>query len=368
MEYRDSISHRGGITPRTGDRAFHFQTRTPMNEPAGVQRPVPQGKPRQATPLQSSDEDVQARKTIASLKFYNRLGLFLSGLLLFLVGGWAAFSSISGAVISQGTIVVEGGTQAVQHLEGGIVTQIAVREGQFVKRGDVIVKLDSTKAQSRAKYLKAQIESTNAQLALIDEELSGLGELFAQGLSRKSQLLSTRRRRAEVSGRGDESRAQLRSVLDEIARATVRAPISGHVHQMAVRTIGGVVQAGQTMLLVIPTNGPLVVESTLEPRSINKVKVGQSALVRLASFDQRTTPELKGEVVLVSADLDKDRADAPAYYKVQTKIGQGQLARLADKQLRPGMPAEVFIQTESRSVLSYLLKPMLDQFARTLRE
>lgn len=331
-----------------------------------TQRPE---RSRRTAPLaETCDKKQNAEQTIADIKFYNRFGLFLTGFLIFLVGGWAAFASIGGAVIAPGTIVVEGGTQTVQHLEGGIVSHIAIREGQFVNRGDVVVRLDSTKAQSKATYLSAQIDSINSQITLIDEELSALSELFAQGLSRKSQLLTTKRRRAELSGRGNESRAKLKGVRDEILRAAVKAPISGYVHQMAVRTVGGVVQPGDTLLLIIPTDGPLVVEAKLEPRSIDLVKIGQSTLIRMTSFDQRTTPELRGEVVLVSADLTQDRRDATSYYKVQIKIEADQRARLGGKKLKPGMPAEVFIHTQSRSVLSYLLKPMSDQFNRTLRE
>ena len=310
----------------------------------------------------------QSPSTMRSLEFYNRLGLLISCLLLFLVGGWAALASIGGAVIAQASVVVERGTQSVQHLEGGIVSQINVRDGQFVKQGDVLIRLDMTKAQSRAKYLNAQIKSLNSQLTLIDEQLSGLAELFEKGLSRKSELLVTRRRRVELVGKRDESQAQLKAVHDEVARAAVRAPISGYAHELKVHTIGGVVQPGETIIQVIPNDGRLTIAARLDPRNIDQVKVGQVAVVRFTSFDQRTTPELDGRVELVAADLSQDRPDLPAYYNVRIGIGAEQLKRLAGKQLRPGMPAEAFIRTGSRPVLSYFLKPFTDQFKHALRE
>ncbi|MGI9411592.1 MAG: HlyD family efflux transporter periplasmic adaptor subunit [Hyphomicrobiaceae bacterium] len=303
-----------------------------------------------------------------SLEFYNRLGLMLSFLLVFLVGGWAAFASIGGAIITSASVVVERGTQTIQHLEGGIVSRIHVRDGQSVQQGAVLVELDTTKAQSRAKYLNAQIKSLNSQLTLIDEQLKGLAELFEKGLSRKSELLVTRRRRVELSGRRDESLAQLKAVRDEVDRAAIKAPIPGAVHELKVHTIGGVIQPGETILQVIPADGRLTIAARLEPRSIDQVKVGQTAVLRFTSFDQRTTPELNGKVELVAADLSQDQPDLPPYYKVRIGIGADQLKRLGGKQLRPGMPAEAFIRTNPRSVISYFVKPLTDQFERSLRE
>ena len=333
-------------------------------------RPVrPQNQPATAfAPDQTVDTGHAQPHQMRSLEFYNRFGLLLSLLLVFVIGGWAAFASIGGAIIASASVVVEKGAQTVQHLEGGIVSRIHVRDGQHVQQGAGLIELDTTKAQSRAKYLDAQVKSLNSQLTLIDEQLKGLAELFEKGLSRKSELLVTRRRRVELSGKRDESLAQLKAVHDEVSRATIRAPIAGVVHELKVHTIGGVIQPGETILQIVPADGRLTIAARLEPRSIDQVKIGQSALLRFTSFDQRTTPELNGTVELVAADLSQDQPDRPPYYKVRMGIGADQLKRLGSKQLRPGMPAEAFIRTGPRSVMSYFVKPLTDQFERSLRE
>ena len=328
-------------------------------------------RPRKTKPMRrlgaNTGADHPPRK-FRSIEFYNRLGILVSGLLIFLIGGWSAVALINGAVVSPATLIVEGGTQSIQHLEGGIVRQIHVREGQFVTRGAVLVELDTTKSRSRESYLSAQVASLNSQIVLIDEQLAGLNELFRKGLSRKSEILVTRRRRVALDGQRKESQAQLKSVHDEIARATVKAPISGFVHQLKAQTLGGVVQPGETFLQIIPSGSPLSVEARIDPRSIDQVGVGQLAIVRFTSFDQRTTPELKGAVSLVAADRSRDHANALPYYKVRIRIAADQFKHLGDKKLKPGMPAEVFVLTRPRSALSYFIKPISDQLSRALRE
>ena len=119
---------------------------------------------------------------------------------------------------------------------------------------------------------------------------------------------------------------------------------------------------------MFPSDAKLIIEASVLPTDIDQVASGQPVAIRLASFNQRTTPELKGRVTIVSADLIADEQQRSYHYLVHASFDDGELDRLGGKALVPGMPAEVFIQTEERTVLDYLLKPMIDQFRRAMRE
>lgn len=155
---------------------------------------------------------------------------------------------------------------------------------------------------------------------------------------------------------------------DKLARIELKAPQSGTVHQLAVHTVGGVISPADKIMLIVPGNDDLRVEARINPADIDQIALGQKALLRLSAFNQRTTPELNGEVDRVAADLSEDQRTGQAYYLVRIRIPQEELARLDGLGLVPGMPAEAFIQTGERTALSYFLKPLNDQIARAFRE
>ena len=119
---------------------------------------------------------------------------------------------------------------------------------------------------------------------------------------------------------------------------------------------------------IVPTGDALVLEAKLSPKDIDQVHPSQPVVIRLSGLNQRTTPQLKGTVLVVSPDLLHDEARNAQYYTARIAFNEGELDRLHGVQLIPGMPADVMIQTEARSALSYLVKPLLDQIARTFRE
>ena len=139
------------------------------------------------------------------------------------------------------------------------------------------------------------------------------------------------------------------------------------VHQSSVHTIGGVITAGEAIMLIVPQADALTVESKLMPQDIDQVRPGQTAALRFSAFNQRTTPELNGLVTRVSADLTTDQRTGATYYTVRISISDEQVARLGGLKLLPGMPVEAFIQTGERTILSYLTKPFTDQAARSFK-
>jgi HlyD family secretion protein len=152
------------------------------------------------------------------------------------------------------------------------------------------------------------------------------------------------------------------------ARSVVAAPIAGDVYQVAVHTIGGVIGAGETLMLIVPQADELVLQAEVPPKDIDDIAVGQLAQVRFPAFGARMTPNIAAEVTQVSADTSRFNDDLPPFYAVRLQIPAKELEKLKEHKLKPGMPAEAFIQTGARSPLSYLLKPLSDQIAHAFRE
>jgi len=160
------------------------------------------------------------------------------------------------------------------------------------------------------------------------------------------------------------------TAMDQLQRIDIRAPQNGIVHQLAFHTKGGVVAAGEQIMLIVPEADELIVEARVAPQNIDQIKADQPATLRFQGFNQRTTPELNGRVTRIAADIIQDRrSNQPPYYLVRISIAEGEVARLLNStKLVPGMPVEAFIRTDERTMWSYLLKPLTDQARRAFRE
>jgi HlyD family secretion protein len=259
--------------------------------------------------------------------------------------------------------------------------------------------------------LDAQIKSKATQLDLISSELRGIQTLYDKQLVPLTRLTGLQREAARLDGekgqlvsaiaetRSKISEAELQTMrIDQDFRAEVtkdlresqdketelaerriaaqdllnrielRAPTSGVVHQLSAHTIGGVIKAGEVIMEIVPDTDDLLIEAKLAPKDIDQVSVGQKTFVRLSAFNQRTTPQIDGVVSYVSADLNRDRQTDAPYYSVKVTLPSEERRRLGNLQLVSGMPAEVFLQTGSRTMMSYLLKPITDQLQRTFSE
>jgi HlyD family secretion protein len=170
--------------------------------------------------------------------------------------------------------------------------------------------------------------------------------------------------RAKMAELGEKKIA----VEDQLKRLDLRAPQDGIVHQLDAHTVGGVVMPGQQIMLIVPNADVLMVEAKIRPQDVNQVYIGQQANLRFTSFNQRTTPEVTGEVRLISADVNQDPKTGVNYYTVRISVPPQQVNRIEGQKLAPGMPVEVFLQTASRTVMSYIVRPFEDQFVKTFRE
>jgi HlyD family secretion protein len=427
--------------------------------------------------------------TLKGLRFYQILGLV--GLLVVFgsIGAWAAMTSIRGAVIASGTIVVEGHSKQVQHRDGGIVAEILVADGDYVEAGDLLIRLDETETRAGLAIVEALLDEFEAKRARLRAERDGDGEMrfppelvARQGDARVAELLQGQERlfttqkavldgrkeqlnqrvdqleqeiagvtaqatstseqsrliggeleslqplvddgfvsltrvrglereqarllgdigqraaeiarakarigetRLEIIQLADDARSRTLQELGEaesriaelqerrleaqtkLSRTSMRAPLAGLVHELSVHTIGGVTAPGETIMRIVPQTEELVVEARVRTQDIDEVAQGQSAIIRFTAFNQRNTMQALAEVVHVSADTTQERQDAEPSFAVRLRLPADQLALLGDVKLKPGMPAEVYIQTRTRSPLSYLLQPLGDQIARSFRE
>jgi len=259
--------------------------------------------------------------------------------------------------------------------------------------------------------LEVQVSSRGKQLELIQGELAGVQDLYDKRLVPLTRLTTLQREAARIDGergqllssiaetkskigeaqlqivridqdfrtevvkdlgeaQGKEAELVERGVTarDLLDRIDIHAPTSGIVHQLAAHTIGGVVKAGDAIMEIVPDIDDLQVEARLQPQDIDHVHTGQKAFVRFSAFNQRTTPQLTGEVSYVSADTSHDQQTNASYFTVRVTLPDDERRRLAGQQLVPGMPAEVFMQTGSRTMMSYMFKPIVDQMRRAFVE
>lgn len=173
---------------------------------------------------------------------------------------------------------------------------------------------------------------------------------------------------AEIRGKTSELMERRVAAEDQLKHIDIKAPLDGVVHQLNVHTVGGVITAGEPIMYIVPEAEALIVEVKMQPKDIDQVHFGQSALLRFTTFNQRTTPELIGTVNRISADIVQDQKSGAPFYSVRIAVPEGEIVRLGGNKLIAGMPVEAFIQTGERNVISYLVKPISDQAMRAFRE
>ena len=424
-----------------------------------------------------------------SIRRHALAGLVIVAVLGGGVGGWAGTVKLSGALIAPGSIVVDSNVKKVQHPTGGIVGEFTVRDGDRVKAGDVVVRLDDTvtranlaivtkglnelmarkarleserdsadsvkfpvellaragepdvaavmdserklfdlrrsarigqkeQLRQRIEQLKEEVRGYRAQqqakvkeIELIEREMVGVRDLWKQQLIQITRLTELERQAARLQGESAQLVAQTaqvggkiaetelqiiqidRDLSSEVARETreidgklgefverkvtaedqlkrveIRSPQNGTVFQSTVHTVGGVITAGDPIMLIVPEADNLTVEAKVNPQDIDQVKIGQTALLRLSAFNQQTTPEIFGTVTRISADAAADQRTGLTYYTIRIAMPPEEIAKVGQVKFMPGMPVEAFVQTGERTMLSYFMKPLNDQLMRVFRQ
>ncbi len=235
-------------------------------------------------------------------------------------------------------------------LDRGLTTR--TRMQQFLReQARVASEVDALSADEAR--LRRQIQETKIEITRLRE-------------SRRENALDELR---DVETQITELR-QRKIVADEaLRRIEVRAPVDGVVQDMAIFSVGAVVAPGEPIMTVVPVADRLILEARVETAKRDKIYISQATRVRFTAFNQRTTPELNGEVVAISADRKIDEISGAPFYDVEILLPEKERDRLGNEnKLVPGMPADIYIQTEGRSPLNYLLKPIFDNFEPAFKE
>ncbi len=426
---------------------------------------------------------------LTSVKNYVALGFATLVLLVGGMGGWAATTDLAGAVLAPGTVVVASNVKKIQHPTGGVVGQIFVKNGDHVKVGDVLVRLDETMTRASLQVITRQMDQLMGRIArlraerdetavvtfpeellkraddpaigqilagekthfesrvgtrasqknqlgerisgleeeisglvsqaaaktreidLIAKELTGLETLEAKQLVPTTKINNLRREGARLDGekahlqaaagtsRGKIAEIEMQRIgidqeaksdvvkelreaegkfselgerriaaEDQLRRIDLKSPVDGLVHQLTVFTVGGVINPADPLMLIVPEGDRLLVEARIAPQDIDQARSHEEATIRLTAFNQRTTPTVSGKVINVAADLTHDQHNNISYYVARIEIPDSEMQKLDGLKLVPGMPADVQIVTTARTALSYLTRPIEDQFAKAFKE
>ncbi len=234
-----------------------------------------------------------------------------------------------------------------------------VRQG-FVSRTRVI-ELERSVADYESRHGENQAELARARQRIAELELRRIG-LRNEAMAQAATDLK------ESTARVYDLQERLRPTLDAAQRRSVVAPVGGEVMHMRVTTAGTIVGPRDPLLEIVPDDPDLIVEAQARPEDINGVREGATADVRLTAFKRRTTPVVEGRVIYVAADSVQDRPDLPPHYLFHVRVESAALRGAGDLSLRAGMPAEVYVRTESRTPLQYLLDPVTGYLSRAMRE
>jgi adhesin transport system membrane fusion protein len=384
-----------------------------------------------------------------------RLAFLTVALMLLTLGGfilWASWAELEEVTRGQGRVVPSSKEQVIQSLDPGILTELLVREGDVVEKGQLLLRIDPTRAEamyreleakavalaataarlraeayggklefpdkvrahpevlrretdvykSRVRALEESLAGLNRGIALLDREISITEPMVGRGLVSEVELLRLKRQRNDLALQAADRRnkfsadaaADLTKVESELAqtnetliaraetfaRTEIRAPMKGTVKSIKINTIGGVVQAGQDIMLIVPTEDTLVIEAYVRPADVAFLHPGQKAIVKISAYDYAIYGGLDGVVEHISPDTlrDERRGGAPAtdvpneessFYRVLVRTSQTSLRTPAGQELPiiPGMTASVEMLSGTKTVMQYLLKPV-NRAAEAMRE
>jgi HlyD family secretion protein len=220
-----------------------------------------------------------------------------------------------------------------------------------MERTAVQMKGSKAALESNIAEARAHISEANEQILNVDKQIrSDAG----------TQL-------AEVVGQLNDQQVRVATTTDTVDRSEIRAPQSGVVDKIAYTTIGSAVPATQPLLQIVPDRDTMIVEARIRPQDVDQVRVGQAARVTFSGFNRQTTPDIAGKLIFVSPDLTSDQRTGQSYYRIKVRLDAGALAKAPQIALKAGMPAEIFVETGNRSILSFLVKPLLDQLRYSMR-
>lgn len=327
------------------------------------------------SPLNQPDQGKDAH-------YYARMGWRIliwgfGGLLL-----WALVAPLDQGVTASGWVITDGQRKIVQSLNAGIVEEIYVREGDQVKAGQLLIKLNQVNAaaglgitQESVTGLESQITALQTAIAQKKAQLANIEVLAQEGYVPRNRALelkgSVASDEANLQGLKKElatQRERLAPASLDLTNTELKAPVDGYVVNLQVFTKGGVVSPGAKLLEVVPVDQPLVVEAQLPVHLIDKVHEVLEVEMLFTAFNQNRTPHIPGVITVVGDDRIIDERTGAPYFKLLAEATPEGKRLLGDNKVRPGMPVDVFVKTGERTMMSYLLKPVIDRMHSSLRE
>jgi protease secretion system membrane fusion protein len=329
-------------------------------------------------------------------QYYVNLGLFV---VIFGLGGfllWACFAPLDKGVSATGYVITSSNRQAIQPSTTGIIDEILVREGSQVKAGEILVRLNPTNAaaqttameqsigglEAQARGLEESLGKKKQQVFLLKQQLANVKQLSQEGYYPVNRSLELERQYLQLAGsvaddEGNlvrvqkqiaEQQSKIKANEYELSNTELKSPVDGQVVNLAIFTKGGVVTTGSKLMEVIPEKEALIIEGQLPVHLVDKVMVGQLVEMMFTAFNQNRTPHIEGVLISVGADRITDERSGAPYYKIQVNATEQGVKLLGTHKIRPGMPVDIFIKTGERSMMSYLLKPVLDRSHSAMRE
>jgi HlyD family type I secretion membrane fusion protein len=394
-------------------------------------------------------------------------GLKALGVFLVIFLSWAAFLPIKSASIADGVVVLDFNRKTIQHLEGGMIDQILVKEGQNVKAGDILLYLHDIRAkaerqileerlwtmqlqkerlkaekenhpslnlseffsetgelpksdeeklqkiaanqlrlfkarkdkrQGEIKVLEKKLKAAETKLKIFQKELSLIKPLVDEDNLPVLRELDLQKAIAETDEQAESARLQianyknndlaeilkelkesdmeiiglhnqLAASKDVLKRSAITSPVSGKIMNIKYHTIGAVVPPGGEIMNIVPQHEELIIEAKIKPQDIDNVTSGLKAKVMLTAYKGKKVPKLNGEVLNISPDIFTDAQTKESYFLARVAVSKKDIEKLKNKiELYPGMPAQVFVITGSRSLVSDLFTPISDSAYKAFRE
>lgn len=403
---------------------------------------------------------------------------------------WSWLAPLDAGIVATATVKVTSNRKTIQHLSGGSVEAIRVREGESVTQGQELIRLDATQALSEQGVVNAQYIATKAmenrleaerdgatditfdpamvqryagtehladaillqrnlfatrraslageirilreslvsaeaqvkglqhiytartaQLGFLNQELTGVRQLAAEGYVPRNQMLELERTGSDLNASQAENlnnitrakgqiadiklrilqreydyRKEVQSMLADVQKensslsdrlqaldyqvrhTVIRSPIDGVVQGLNVSTIGGVIAPGFKIMEIVPAHEPLQIDAMIPVQAIDRMTPGLPVMISFPAFNHVQTPNIPGQVLTVSADRLVSDDNKQPYYLAQIEVTPAGMAMLGSNRIRAGMPASVTIKTGERNMLSYLLKPLLDRVNSSFKE
>ena len=300
------------------------------------------------------------------------------------IGGWMAYAPLAATSVAMGKVTPSSAKVIIQHLEGGIIDSILVKDGEEVSKNQPLIKLQNIQIKAQIAQVKNQIDGLNSlldskksRIVSLEEEIGEWEKLFREKLVDKQRIRELKKQKVEVEGDiantiSQIAKAKEQNIIleDRFKRTIITAPQDGIVMGLDIHTTGEVVGPGQKIFEIVPKSSKLIIMAQIVPTDIDKVQIGLLSDTSFPAFDMRRVPPIEGKVIYLSADSVDDKQTRTSYYEAKIEITKNGIDVLKEHNLTllTGMPATVMIHIGERTVLDYLIKPFKDMVRRSFNE